>query len=420
MKHSSWHQSCGKVLLVIALCVGPGACSGGSSSSTPSNPETAPQPERISIAGAGDLGIFDPSLARDPASNRLWMSYSSVETSNFYPPEQYWGVSIRLAFSDDNGSSWQDAGVELATRVETQVGPMPVGPASPAIAANSDGIWQSETSTLRYDPGAAAGERWKLLWFQYLHAGQHSYFADYSWIALKMAATPLELATAMPIKLFGGAGLQAANTNAGAPVFAPIGGAPALQLNTDLTRSVAGADRAELSLCIFAEPGLHTTASAIYLSIYCADASTAPITEYLVYFRCSSPCNITGAASWEYIGRLLTPADAAVAGADHHYQAPALVQQNGKTYLLATPVDTSTGDRYNGCRVYEFTDINSNQLRRDGGEPLQITRVDGAAGSHHGACAVIAGLDGGILLSQFSPTATPETFRIFRSQVVLP
>ena len=420
MKRSNWKQSCGTAVVVIGLCAALLACGGGSSSSSSSNEETSSQPERINLAGAGNLGIFDPSLARDPASRRLWMSYSSVETSAFYAPAQYWAVSIRLAFSDDNGDSWQDAGVELATRAENKVGPLTVGPALPAIAADSNSIWQSETSTLRYDPGAPAGEKWKLLWFQYLHANQHSYFADYSWIALKMAATPLELASATPVKLFGGAGLQPDNTNAGAPVFAPIAGMPAFQLNTDLTRSLAGANRAELNLCIFTEPGLHTTASAIYLSIYCADASTVPITEYLVYFRCNSPCDITAAASWEYIGRLLSPADAAAAGADHHYQAPDLVQQNGNTYLLATPVDTRTGDRYNGCRVYELTDINSNQLRRNGGVPLEITRVDGDAGTHHGACAAIAGLDGGILLSQFSPAATPQTFRIFKSQVALP
>ena len=114
MTHSNWKQSCATALTVIALSVALFACGGGSSSS--SYGETNSQPERINFAGAGNLGIFDPSLARDPASNRLWMSYSSVETSNFYPPAQYWAVSIRLAFSDDNGASWQDAGVSLAAR----------------------------------------------------------------------------------------------------------------------------------------------------------------------------------------------------------------------------------------------------------------------------------------------------------------
>ena len=129
---------------------------------------------------------------------------------------------------------------------------------------------------------------------------------------------------------------------------------------------------------------------------------------------------MTVAASWEYLGRLLTPADAQLAPGNHHYQAPALALSNGKTYLLATPVDTTIGDRYSGCRVYELVDIDCNQLRRASGKLVKVARVDGVAGSHNGACAALSGLDGGLLLSQFQSTASSETFRIFKSQVSLP
>lgn len=349
------------------------------------------------------------------------MSYSSVETSAFYVSSVYWAVSVRLAFSDDNGSKWQDAGIIVAPRVETMVGPMTVNPASPAIPAASNGLWQSETSSLIYHPSAPMAERWKLIWFQYLNANLTSYFADYSWIAMKMAATPLELATAPAIKLFGGAGLQVANaSNTGAPVFAPTGGTPAIQLNTALTNTLGGANLADLALCVFAEPGLHATTSAVYLAIFCADASTMPITEYLVYFRCSSPCSMTTATAWEYLGRLLTPADALAATGNDHFQAPALVEKNGKFYLLVTPVDTATGNRYNGCRVYEFFDVDTNQLRRSGGELVEVARVDGLTATHNGACAGFAGLNGGLLLSQFEVASPAETFNIYQSQVGLP
>jgi hypothetical protein len=66
------------------------------------------------------------------------------------------------------------------------------------------------------------------------------------------------------------------------------------------------------------------------------------------------------------------------------------------------------------------TDIDSNQLRRASGNLVEVARVDGVAGSHNGACATLSGLDGGLLLSQFKSTASPETFRIFNSQVSLP
>ncbi len=391
------------------------ACGSNGSSSA-----VAPTPERVTFSGAGDLGIFDPSVTRDPGTGRLWMSYSSVDTSIYYVPSLYWAVSVRLAYSDNNGVSWQDAGVLVAPKVETLLGPMTETHPTGSIPAGSQGIWQSETSSLIYDPSAPVAERWKLIWFQYLNANLTSFFADHSWIAMKMAATPLGLATTTPVKLFGGAGLQSDGSNTGSPVFSPTGGIPAIQLNTDLTRSLGGANLADLSLCVFAEPGLHATNSAVYLAIFCADATTDPVTEYLVYFRCNSPCDMTSAASWEYLGRLLTPTDAQAATGDDHFQAPALVEKKGKTYLVVTPVDTTSGNRYNGCRMYEFSDVNSNQLRRNSGQLVEVARIDGDASTHNGACAAYSGLDSGILLSQFEPAATAETFKIYKSQVGLP
>lgn len=393
------------------------ACGSGSSVTTPRGAE------RIMITGAGDLGIFDPSVARDTSSGQLWMSYSSVNTSPNYASTLYWSVSIRLAFSDDNGVTWQDAGVVVAPAVErTDFGPMTEEHPTGVIPANTTGIWQSETSSLVYDahPSTPANERWKLIWFQYFHGDLTSYFADYSWISMKMASTPAGLAAATPVKLFGGAGLQADNTITDSPVFAPIGGVPMIQLNTALTQVGGGADVSELNLCIFAEPGLHATDSAIYMAIYCADASTDPLTEYLVYFRCNSPCTMATAANWEYLGRLLSPTDAQAATSDHHYQAPAVVEKNGKTYLIVTPVDASSGARYNGCRVYEFIDVSSSPLHRSSGQLIEVARIDGDAASHNGACEAFSGLDGGVLFSQFGTAGTADAFKIIKSQVSLP
>lgn len=394
------------------------AC-GGSSSPAPA-PAPPPVPERVFFNGAGDLGIFDPAVAKDPGSGRMWMSYSSVETSMYYPSSTYWAVSIRLSFSDDNGVTWQDAGVMVAPKAELTVGPLVEAHPDGPVLAGSQGIWQNEMSSLIYDPSAPVAERWKLIWIQYLNANLISFFVDYSWVAMKMAASPLELAMSTPVKLFGGAGLQPDNTITTSPVFAPIGGAPMIQLNTDLTRSVGIADRTELTLCVFAEPGLHATNSFVYLTIFCADAATMPLTEYVVYFRCASPCSMTNAASWEYIGRLLNPADALAASGEEHFQAPAMVEINGKTYLMVTPVDATAANRYISCRVYEFVDVNTNQLVRSSGQLVEVTLVDGVAGTHNGACAAFSGLDGGILLSQFEVMNAAETFNIYKSNVVLP
>ena len=398
------------LFMLFVLC----ACSSDDSSA----PRIAVSSQRLSIDGApGDLGVFDPSVARDPDTGRLWMSYSAVNSSIYYPKNLYWTVSIRLAYSDDNGVRWQDAGAAASPALEAVLGPMTP---DADIPADSAGIWQSETSVLVYDPAAVAGERWKLFWHQYLNANLVPYFVDHAWIALKMAATPQELVSASPIKLFAGFGLQTDGSNTGAPVFSPTGGSPAIQLNTDITRVLGGADLAELTSCVFAEPGLFATDAALYLPVYCVDVAALPISEYLVYFRCNSPCNMVEATSWEYLGRLLTPADAQATTVDHHYQAPSIVQNKGRSFLLVTPVDTTSGDRYDGCRMYEFSDINSNQLRRNNSGLLEIARLDGDVGSHNGACAAYSGQGSSIFLSQFEPASTAETFNIYQRKLNLP
>ena len=134
----------------------------GCGSSNDSSSTVTPQAQKLSINGSGTLGIFDPSVAKDPSSNRLWMSYSSVEVSSFYDPSIYWAVSIRLAFSDDNGVNWQHESM-ISPAVETLLGPITESHPTADIPANSQGIWQSETSSLVYDPSAPQAERWKLI-----------------------------------------------------------------------------------------------------------------------------------------------------------------------------------------------------------------------------------------------------------------
>lgn len=392
-------------------------CGGGSSPiSVPFTLGTERIPERVLIAGAGELGVFDPSVEYDPNSGRMWMSYSSVDRSAYYLPTVFWRVSIRLAYSDDNGENWQDAGVIVGPNDERRLGPLTESHPTESILINSKGIWQSETSSLIYDPSAPLNERWKLVWHQYLHADGTPFYADYGWIAMKMAATPLGLETATAVKLFAGFGLQPDAAIMTAPVYSPTGGAPLIRLNSEITQAQAGANLTDLSQCIFSEPGLHATSSSLYLAIYCADAATTPITEYIVYFICASPCSITSASAWEYAGRILTRADALSATGENHYQAPEIVEKNGKSYLITTPVDGN----YNGCRVYEFVDVNTTQLRRSVGRLVEIERIDGDDATHSGACSYYAGLDGGILISDFDLANAPETFRIYKSKVTLP
>jgi hypothetical protein len=398
---------CAIGLLLVAGCGG----GGGDGGSLP------PAVQRLLFSGGGALGIFDPSFAQETGSSRLWMSYSAVDVSQFYVPSVYWAVSTRLAFSDDSGATWQDAGVVVSPFGEHSVGPLTVTSPVPPIPASSDGIWQSETSTLIYDLGAPAAERWKVFYMQYLHAAGFSHFLDYNWIAMRAAATPQDLSGATAVKLFAGFGLQSDGEVTTAPAFSPIGGPPVIRLNSDLTNAASGVSLSELNNCVFAEPGLRANVSAIHMVMLCSDPVADK--EYIVQFRCASPCTVTTAASWAYLGRVLTPADAAAATGFDHYSAPDIVESAGRYYLIVTPVPAAGG--YRGCRVYEYTDIDTGTLARDGGGvPIEVLRVTGEAGTHHGACSGRDGLLGGILLSQYEPANPPETFRMYKSQVSLP
>jgi hypothetical protein len=389
-EHFPMKRAC-LTLLLAAACLLQACGQGTASIGTPA-PATGAQ--RITFDGVGALGIFDPSVTRDPDTGRLWMSYSEVGIS----ANAAWGVGIRLAWSD-NGRDWIDAGL-VSPFHDVTVGPLTTLPGEPAIPASTPGTGQS-----------AAGERWKLLWFQVLWANNQPYFTDYSWIAMKAAATPADLVAATPVKLFSGYLASSDGEANAAPAYAPIGGPAEIALETR---------DPELAHCVFAEPGLVATASGLFLSIDCQSVETS-VVPYVTLLSCSYPgCDVTAATNWHYIGRVLAPADAqAVSSQYKGYSASALAEQDGDYYLLATPVDT-TGDRYDGCRVFRFTDLASGTLARVGGLPLTVAQVTGLSGSHHGACAHHAALANGILLSQVDTAGAPAVFRVFASGITFP
>jgi hypothetical protein len=322
------------------------------------------------------------------------MSYSAVDPVAAAPPAAPWGVSQRLAWSDDGGDSWNDAGLWVTRFAEaTAAGDLPATDPEPAIPAGATVVVQHETSTLAHDP-ADPDTPWKLLWHQVLWSGGTPYFASYAWIALREAATPEGLASAEPVALLGGHGLQTAL------------GTPAIDL-TALDPELAG--------CVFAEPGLLAAPGALYLTIDCHVLGPT-VDSHVVLFACASPCAMTEAAGWTYLGRVLTPDDARAVDARYRgFSGTALAARGGATHLLATPVE---GDRYDGCLVFRFADLAAGLLERSAVRPLAVAEVRGIPGTHHGACAHHAGLEDGILFGQLVSASPP--FRIHRSSAGIP
>ncbi len=378
-------------------------CSQSSSDSTPGVPVNigngsgSTQLQFSSIAASH--GIFDASLAQDPSSNMIWMSYSAVNTSGLWPTQNFDVVSTGLAYTSDQGHSWTDVGGIVNSTLDVNL-------ALPAPF--NSGTWQNEVSSLVFDPGAPVNQRWKLIWHHYLVINNARHF-EHGWIALKMAATPGQLAAATEIKLFSGSIYDIGNNTAGGGSGSPLGGTPAIALSTALT--------SQLNNCaVFTEPGLLATPNALYLSLLCGATSTD---QRIVLLKCASPCNPILASSWSYLGAALNNADAQSFGFNEGFSGANLVSTSSGVYLFATPVSTTPFDGYyNGCLVFKFTNIETASLQRTSGVPTPILKVNGDAGSFNGACTYWPGTtQAGIIYDQLSPTGTK--FRIMMSGVNL-
>ena len=410
------HLLCRSVLFIL-LMGGLSAC--GGSNSTPPPPANNPPATEVTFSGVGEIGIFDPSVAYDPNSLRLWMSYSSVAPSIYFATHLHLGVSIRLAYSDNGGTSWTDAGVIVSGFSDQTVGPLAsVNPAL-NIPASSHGTWQSETSSLIFDANAPVNERWKIIWHQYLKANGTSYFVDYGWIAMKAAATPADLATANGIKLFGGKYINAAGENTAAPAYSPIAGPAQIALDADISNTLNGIDASELDMCVWREPGLYADGDGLHLAINCQYLNGTSVDAYVVMFSCNHPCNMTQASDWIYKGRILSPSDALAIGY-RNYSAPELTLKDGTVYLLVTPVRDVAEGAYDGCRVYRFDDFANASLAQSMGSFVEVLRYDGIHNVHNGACSAHEKMTPGILHSQFRDDTPPVLFHMYQTNVSIP
>lgn len=405
-----------KIVLLTVLGVLFAGC--GSSGSTPPTDPVPPATE-VTFTNVGSFGIFDPSVTYDPDNMRLWMSYSYVDPSIYFNTDQHTGVGIRLAYSDDNGASWTDASVVVSEFRDQTVGPLPsVNPAL-NIPASSNGTWQSEMSSLVYDPNAPVNERWKLVWIQYLKANGVSYWVDYSWVAMKMAPTPADLASATPIKLFGGKFIQPDGEVAGTPAFSPIAGPAQIALNADITDAIVGADPNELDMCVWAEPDLFSDNDGLHLVINCQYLNGPAPDSYVVMLSCNDPCDMSQASDWTYKGRILTPAQASDIGY-RNYSAADLSVKNGNYYLMVTPVRDVVGEGgYDGCRVYQFDDFANASLLQNPGNLVEVIRYDGSD-LHNGACSAHEQMTQGILHGQVRDDTPPVLFHMQQTNMNIP
>jgi hypothetical protein len=356
----------------------------------------------IALHPAGSGGIFDPSIADTKSGQRAWMSYSAVDPSPRWPNKNTRTITTRLAYSDDRGASWTDLGFVI-------------NGISEAATGNNAATWNNEASSIVFDPYAPARERWKLFWHHYLYINERGRF-DNGWIAYKAAATPAELRDAQESKLLVGRDYNSANNDSDGATGSPVAGAPLVDLHLL---------HKDLNTCIApGEPGAIAAESGIYLSISCyrpkAPGALAMLIggaePIVILLKCDAPCRPTSAGAWRYVATLLTPDDAQAVGADK-YTASGLFAQDGKFYLIASPVSNNPLDgASNGCHIFRFSNIANGQLEGDGGRPTILKRVGDGSNSFNGACTYAQAVSvTGFVYGQIKVVTRRPYFQIFQS-----
>jgi hypothetical protein len=340
----------------------------------------------IVISGTPDHGVFDPSVARSD-SRRLYMSLSGVSSTAAGGSLGALAVQTLLAFSDDQGLSWQLVKQAVTPEIEVSLD---------SFAAPHRGRWQSEVSALLFDPYASKDSRWKLFWHQYLNANGQRRF-EHGWLAYKEAERPEDLASARAIKLFTALGYDDADNQTIGSTKPPIsGGAVAQfqQLHKDLSRCAA-----------VSEPGTLAKADGVYLALVCFEGSflgLLGVRNRVVLLKCTRPCRPSEPGAWSYVGTLLTEADAKSLSM-RKFSATDLYSGGDHDFLIVSPVGTLPGEgAYKGCAVFLFHSLDRGQIARDEkGQPRLHNYVQFGPESFNGACTVVPdGPHAGVIMGE--------------------
>jgi hypothetical protein len=348
----------------------------------------------IGLPAVSTSGVFDPSLADTPSGMRAWASYSAVDPSPHWPSKNTRTMTTRLAYSDDRGTTWHDLGAVINPISETAGGP-------------EQRTWSNEVSSLVFDPAAPPDAQWKLFWHHYSAIGEDRQF-QHGWIAYKHAATPEGLRGASEIKLFGAKAYDSVNDDRSGSTGSPVAGEPRIRV----------ASLGEASDCIaLSEPGAMATAGGIYMAVGCYSFHLIPpgISGRIILLKCAAPCAPENEGAWRMIGTLLSDSDASSLGANG-VSAADLFMQGDKAYLMVSPIGSRpVSGAYQGCDVFQFSDLDSGKLERAGGKLRIAKEIQGTPGSFNGACTYAQNVTAaGFLYSEIKFSDRP-IFQIYKT-----
>ncbi len=399
-------------LILISSVIFATACGGGTTGTENNLPVTikfdctdGPDCPAINISGdpvyvlpngktSPMRGHADPSIRKDPNSDRLWMSYSYVgihaEPSNdpaapFITPY----VSVHLAHSDDNGNNWlfdkniwkSTAGIDQGFTAEDGYSIHEVSTITP-FTFNNATEWFGLHLRYFLKKGDPIDKR--------LPASFHH--------RLTRATTPNDL----------GNNTEAVLSN---PMTAPGWG-------SDINLSQL--DPALNDCDLWAESALFQDGNKLYLITECLkiDTTTVPATrlydqEFTAVFATDVSNDVTS-FNWQWLGNIVDSATANELGSVILTQVDIARARDGSLLLLVTPSNDTSGETIShfGCRVLEIESLNPPKLATHTDGSLVIrAEITSSDSESSGLCAYDPASDTGIVLVRTHvDTVKPELF----------
>lgn len=328
------------------------------------------------IPAKGFRGYADPSLRKDPGSDRVWMGYSFVRPVPF--DDGHGGtkstiqVETHLAHSDDAGASWAFDKVAF--------------PNTAAPAGNVTGFFNSETIGL----APASATSWYASRLAYLveTAPNDGIIVPTFMVRISHVTSPDQLGTA-PEQVIG------------LTSSLPAGFGGATDLNT-----LSG-----LSCTYWNDPGLFYRKGTLYLTAECVGQGTIHV------FAAAANEDVTKLV-WTDRGALTTPADATELGDAELNQADLDEAADGTLLLTVTPshvVPGQTLTTHEGCRTLVVDSLDTPALHRECGQLTVRAKVTASDTPSTGSCGYDAHAAGGLILARRPDGTAPGA--LVRSQV---
>ncbi len=286
-------------------------------------------------------GYADPSMRKDPLSNRIWMSYSWPNIHYVNKNYHSAAVDIHLAYSDDGGNTWHYQGPLWLSNEATNKG-----------GDNGQGFTSHEVSNIL--PAVENGqETWYgIHWDYFLPApGGYGKVAQNSTrLVITQASTPAGLANSET------ATLGSTTTSS------------AWGVDTNLS-----ALSPDLSNCgVFFEPALYYQSGTLYLVTVCTTTSFSSATKVAVFS--TQPQGDIKSWKWQYKGVLASTKEANELGGDGLTQVDIAKSTDGSLLMIASIIKGNTVENHLGCKAVQIQSLDSPQLTRDSSGQL-ITKA---------------------------------------------